>query len=735
MDLKPQFCVEEYEFSSQIIEELNGNPFVKDLWPLVYILSDDDLKKAYIGETTDAPSRMYAHLSNNRKNQLTTAHIITSEKFNKSATLDIESNLIKYLFGDGHYTLLNGNLGLANHNYYQKRDIYWRIFSSIWNKLQAKGITKHSLEHIDNSDLFKYSPYKSLTKEQTKGLIAILKGLLNEGHKNIIIEGGAGTGKTIVATFLFKILHSEQDELTFRQLGKDDPQLLQLIELVKAKFHTPKIALVVPMSSFRSTLKKVFKNIRGLKSKMVIGPAEAAKEKYDILVVDESHRLRRRNNLGTYFGNFDKVSAKLNLEPKNNSELDWVLKQSQKTILFYDKAQSIKPSDVRKEDFAKLKGSKQTIITKLESQFRVKGGNAYIDFVEKLLSCGIEASNHQYRSDSYEFLLFDSIEDMIKEVKLKEEQEGLSRLIAGYSWKWRSKTDKGAYDIEIENCRLRWNSTSNDWINSDNAVNEVGCIHTTQGYDLNYAGIIIGNEVTYDKKNHKLVILSENYYDINGKSSIEDPNELTEYIINIYKTILLRGIKGTYVYVCDEELRKYLSKHIPGVPSVVESEHEVQAYRKEKEEIIPFENSVPLFDLRAAAGGFGQAHQIGEEQEWIIVPHKYRPANDLFACKVIGESMNKIIPNGSTCLFRKYREGSRNGKIVLVEHYDIQDPDSGTCYTVKEYQSKKQLHQDGWEHQSILLKPRSDDPSYSELALEGEEGAMFQVIGIFECVL
>jgi N-glycosylase/DNA lyase len=98
-------------------------------------------------------------LKNGNKKKLTTVHLITSDKFNKSVALDIESNLIKYISGDGQFKLLNANIGLANHNYYQKRE-YWNFFSSLWKNLRTQGVARHSLEYINNSDLFKYSPTK-----------------------------------------------------------------------------------------------------------------------------------------------------------------------------------------------------------------------------------------------------------------------------------------------------------------------------------------------------------------------------------------------------------------------------------------------------------------------------------------------------------------------------------------------------------------------------------------------
>jgi DUF2075 family protein/predicted GIY-YIG superfamily endonuclease/SOS-response transcriptional repressor LexA len=722
--------INHYDFENSLFEDFSTNHFAKDLWPLVYILSDGETKTAYVGETTDAYSRMGTHLKHNSKSKLTSVHLITSEKFNKSATLDIESNLIKYMSGDNIFKLLNGNIGLANHNYYQKKEVYWDIFNAIWNQLRAEGISKHSIEHIDNSDLFKYSPYKSLTNEQSQGLFQILQSLATGKHENTIVEGGAGTGKTILAIFLFKMLSSQLEDFSFKEFGTEEKVYVNLVNQIKKVLPNPKMALVVPMSSFRTTLKKVFKNIKGLSASMVIGPAQVSKEKYDLLVVDESHRLRRRVNLGAYFGAFDKACLALNIDKHNTSELDWVTMQSKHTVLFYDEGQSIKPSDAKKEEFDLIKGKKNTSILKLKSQFRVRGGNAYVEYIDSLLNNKLEKGVSKFNSKEYEFTMFDSLEKMIEQVQLRDKENGLSRLIAGYSWEWKSNKDKDAFDIKIDDVKLKWNGTSNDWINSDEAINEVGCIHTTQGYDLNYSGIIFGNEISFNPETNKIIVNKENYFDKNGKQSIKDPNELKSFILNIYKTIMLRAIKGTYIYVCDPLLRDHFQSFIPKYTS---GQIEVTTLFK-TENIKPFENAIPLYNLKVAAGEFGELQQV-EDVEWLNIPDRIKPSKDLFACQVIGESMNKVIPNGAFCLFRTYSGGSRNGQIVLVENTNMHDSDFGSCYTVKEYESKKHEDENGWKHQSITLKPLSTDRTYQKIVLKDEDLSTFKVIGIFECVL
>jgi hypothetical protein len=719
--------VSRYNFSADTLGDISNNAYASNHWPLVYILSGGIKKRAYVGETTDTLNRMNTHLKHIDKGQLTSVHLISSERFNKSATMDVESNLIKYMAADGKYSLLNGNLGLVDHNYYQKNDLYADIFKTVWNKLRGEGVVDHSLESIDNSDLFKYSPYKTLSFDQRQGLLGIMYALQDSKVKSLVVQGGAGTGKSILAVFLFKLLQSEGDDINFREFSNEEKEVRDLLKILKYRYKKPNMALVVPMTSFRNTLKKAFRNVSGLSADMVISPSELAKNKYDIVLVDESHRLRRRVNLGAYYGAFDKACDALGFDKHTCTEVDWVCKQADKSVFFYDENQSIKPSDVDPEVFSKLKKSKFTQVQTLVSQFRVCAGNGYVEFIDKMLNVCLQPGK-TYNSKNYEFSLFDSIESMITTIKERNQVFGLARMIAGYSWPWVSKKDNSLFDIEIEGYQLRWNSTNADWINAKGADHEVGCIHTTQGYDLNYAAIIFGKEITYDKKRNEIVIDVDNYFDRNGKQSIKDPDDLRRYILNIYKTIMLRGIKGTYVYACNRDLHDYLEQHIPlhNPPLKVQAEDTV--------DLRPFVNAVPLYDLQVAAGRFSELQQA-ENREWVPVPDDVRVSESLYACKVVGESMNKVIPNGSVCLFRLDRGGSRNGKIVLVEHTDVIDSDSGANYTVKEYESFKVEDDSGWKHSRVLLKPNSYDEAFEVLELTEDQSSTYRVVGEFVRVL
>ena len=723
---------EQYPFTKDSLNKIEKNPWVKNQWPLVYFIQNDSVKIAYVGESTNALSRIKNHLSNPERCKLDRISIIGSDKFNKSATLDIESNLIQYITAEGTFTLQNGNYGLINHNYYQQ-DLYKNLFYEVWNKLIERKIVTKSLSEIENSELFKYSPYKALNEDQYNSVLEILDGLTTKKSNQIFISGSAGTGKTILATYLIKLLNSEVENFHSDDYNEDEIKEINYIKEFRLKYPNAKIGLVVAMTSLRQSLESVFSKIPGLKASMVINPSDTFKsqEKYDLLIIDEAHRLRKYKNI-SWMGAFRKNNQKLGLDD-SGTELDWIIANSKNQLFFYDSAQSVKPSDVDSEKFSELLRDNKSLRLELKSQMRVKGGNNYIQFVDDLLHVKrVESS--KYHEENYELMVFDNFNDLYNELDKKENAFGLCRMIAGYSWPWKSNPkqnpppDPSTTDIDLDGLSFKWNSTDKDWINSENAFNEIGCIHTTQGYDLNYTAVIFGKEINYDKKTNQLIIDSNNYYDINGKKGISDIDTLKGYIINIYKTIMYRGIKGTFIYACNSDLRDYLKEHI----ATFKKETPFRILRFE--EVKPYVNSIPLVDISAAAGNFSDL-QSHSDLTWIEPPFNISAKEGYFVCKVVGESMNKRIPNGSYCLFKQDEGGSRNGKIVLVESTDINDSEFGSGYTVKEYQSIKNVSDDEWRHESIILKPMSTIEEYSDIVLSEDDLRNFRVVGIFDKVI
>ncbi len=556
------FFINRYSFDRRTIQMLADDIWLKNFWPVVYILSSNQQKRAYVGESTSAYNRLQTHLGHPEKQQLDELYLITSPHFHKSATLDIEASLIRYFNGDSSsekYQLLNGNLGLTFQNYYEKQE-YQALFSEIWKELQDQKIAIQDLQVIDNSDLFKYSPYKALSPDQYQSVLELIEMLIGSDAIGFV-EGGAGTGKTVLAIFLMKLLVTPLEELfdDNEDWNEEEPSAeRKLVRQLKESYPKPRIALVVPMTSLRNTLKAVFRSVRGLNAGMVIGPSEVVGEDYDILIVDEAHRLRQRQNI-TNYRSFDENNRHFGLG-NEGTELDWILGSSKKQIFFYDRTQSVKPSDVAESRFIELQATSKLL--KLESQLRVKGGSDYITYIEDLLNVRLPENAPLFEQEGFEFLLFDHISDMAQAIAEKETEHQLSRMVAGYSWEWKSKTEPTAMDIEIEGLHFQWNQQYNQWINSKNAAKEIGCIHTTQGYDLNYVGVIFGNEISYNPHTKELIIHPEHFYDKKTKAGIKGTDVLKQYIVNIYQNMLYRGIKGVFVYACHPTLRGYLKHHM-----------------------------------------------------------------------------------------------------------------------------------------------------------------------------
>lgn len=555
-----------YDFDDIGIEKIRSLSYGMN-WPIVYILNGD--KEVYVGETANAYQRMKQHKRNPVRKKLDKVNIIYDSEFNKSAILDIESLLINYMLADQKYKLQNISSGINSQSNYYLRENYLNKFDDIWKVLLKQGLVNHERLYLENLDIFKFSPYKTLTEDQHIVAIEIIKALIENKGKNdkstFIVSGVPGTGKSVLAVYLMKLLIESQQVINELSFDDDNINFITLLNLITQYHGKLKVGLVIPMESLRKTLKNVFKQVHGLRANMVIGPSEVIKEHYDILIVDEAHRLRRRVNLMPGLAHtFDNVNTHLKM--KNGDELDWIMRSSEHQIFFYDPNQSVKPSDVRKEKFREIINQVGTMQFTLTSQMRVKGGDYYISSIYKLLE---QKLNKQIEVENYELKIFDDVEEMYQLIRLKNKEDGLCRMVAGYAWPWKTKEanyedmkKQNLYDIVIDEYHYIWNHTNKDWVNSLNAINEIGCIHTVQGYDLNYVGVIIGNEIKYDSISKNIYIDEKNYCDRNGKKSLQTKKELYDYIINIYKVLLTRGIKGTYIYICNQKLREYFKQYI-----------------------------------------------------------------------------------------------------------------------------------------------------------------------------
>ena len=565
LEIKVSPEIREYNFDEEGCEEVRLDRLGSD-WPVVYIISND--REAYIGETCSIHNRMKQHLSNPARQGLKRIDIVYDEQANKSATLDIEQSLIRLCGADDRFTLQNLNAGQsASHNYYQ-REMYKRLLPDIWQELLNHELANKRYEEIVNSDLFKYSPFTALTQEQSDISYEILDDIadcFSKGRNGVfVVRGSAGTGKTVLAMSLILSLANagRSDIDSARDISEFTDEDLIVHDLASAlKKNGPmKIGLVVPMTSLRMTLGKVFKNTPGLFQGMVIGPSDVTKKNYDILIVDESHRLARRQNLSSY-GAFDNTSKLIGMNPKSMTQLDWVLKSCRYCVLFYDSDQTVKGSDITDAQFREAVGSHREAV--LHTQLRCLGGGSYTDYVRRILSC---TQDTREKMEDYDLRIFDDVGRMTDSIKTLDKAMGLCRNVAGYSWEWKTKgmsrkdaESKDIYDIEIEGYRYIWNMSNKEWILREGSVDEIGCIHTTQGYDLNYVGVIFGREIDYDPASNRITVDLKLLFDKKVKSGC-DAEAVRRYVINSYRVMLTRGIRGCYVYACNENLAAYLRR-------------------------------------------------------------------------------------------------------------------------------------------------------------------------------
>jgi uncharacterized protein len=354
-------------------------------------------------------------------------------------------------------------------------------------------------------------------------------------NKNVlIVHGGPGTGKSVVAINLLVKLIEKQ--LNTQYVSKNSaPREVYSTKLTGVMTLSRYKSLFTGSGSFNSTDKNVF----------------------DALIVDEAHRLNEKSGLYSNLG---------------ENQIKEVINSSKCSFFFLDEDQRIAFSDIgSRDEIVRWATKAQANVTELElsSQFRCNGSNGYLGWLDNYLQIRETANTHLSDLD-YDFRVFNSASEMHKEITVNNNKGFPSRTVAGYCWDWVSANDSSKFDIEVDDLKMKWNlkSHGSKWIIHPDSISEAGCIHTCQGLEVDYIGVLIGPDfVVRDGQvitngharpgRDKTIKGFRSLYQTNKKEAQEKVDII---IKNTYKTLMTRGMKGCYLFCTDKETNEYFKK-------------------------------------------------------------------------------------------------------------------------------------------------------------------------------
>lgn len=364
-----------------------------------------------------------------------------------------------------------------------------------------------------------------------------------DGTKHVmVIEGGPGTGKSVVAINLLV-------ELTKRNL----------VCKYVSKNAAPRFVYSQKLAGLKNSgrLRNLFSGSGSF--------IDTAKNTFDVLIVDEAHRLMAKSGLYANLG---------------ENQIAEIINASRLAIFFIDEDQRVTFSDIgSKESIKTLATDSDASIHEAEllSQFRCAGSDGYLAWLDDVLQIR-ETANKQLDSGQYEFRVYDDPNILRADVERLNAERNKSRLVAGYCWDWVSKNNSELNDIVIPafNFEAKWNlaSDGSGWITARESVREIGCIHTCQGLELEYVGVIIGDDLVI--RNGKVVTNPaarartdkslSGYKGLAARSPIEANLRADAIIKNTYRTLMTRGSKGCFVFCTDAETREYFAHKRDGRP-------------------------------------------------------------------------------------------------------------------------------------------------------------------------
>lgn len=549
----------------------------------IYIYRGTRSKKIYIGQTIHFIMRHKQHYNGTEEKfndaDFDKVLVIFSVYFNRSALDDVESQLITYFTADNpnksgvvsfdNDEVINRTGGNSVNEYTDRENVASDVILPVWERelYPRRWVNTPTLDGLRAQELVKYSPIKALTAEQGQ----LIAEIINTPDKNYVINGDAGTGKTVLLTHLVANILKEKPG---RKVG------------------------VVVQPNWEKTGNKIFKLYGMSYSDLSVTTATkiiASDRKYDVIIVDEAHKLSRK--YGKQHPSFESV-YKISGYEDYNSHLEILQSMGEQIILMYDILQAIRPANVTREMFARLTAGYEKRF--LRTQFRIqppKGksytSDDYVNGIKYLLykDTGLLNSNltnfnplfnrevfNDKSPDAYfGYVTEQPMHNLIEWVEddRNYNPEHINRVLSGMfccdtvdKWKVSHGKDPLITHFHEDGLDRRWNSTQENWIhiNDADAEDQIGSVFAVQGIDLNKVGVMIGPDILVNPEG-KLEAEPDNHNNTNNKFSKEemiDPVnkfEFTLFILNQYYVLLTRGIDGIRVGFWENDaFRAYMEK-------------------------------------------------------------------------------------------------------------------------------------------------------------------------------
>lgn len=399
----------------------------------------------------------------------------------------------------------------------------------------SKSLQDAIVGMIENNPEFNLLDDQKVVFERVMELARLCE---KDGKKRTLIaRGGPGTGKTVIAINLLARL---TEEGMFAQYC--------------SKNSAPRDVYKIKLKGYRtkSSIDNMFKGSGSY--------VDVPRNAIDVVLADEAHRLNEKSGL---YGN------------RGVNQIHEIISAAKLSVFFIDENQRVTVKDIGSVgEIRHWAVADHSIVyeEELTSQFRCNGSDGYLAWLDDVLDIR-KTANFEFEGIDYEFEVLDTPQEVREIVVRKNEENNKARLLAGYCWNWPSATrgDTTAHDIKIGDFEISWNLTGGDaFAISYSSVNEAGCIHTTQGLEFEYVGVIIGDDLRYE--NGHLVTdytkRAKTDQSVKGlkKMEREDPERAhriaDEIIKNTYRTLMTRGMKGCYVYATDSKLRDYLKSRL-----------------------------------------------------------------------------------------------------------------------------------------------------------------------------